>query len=159
MIAQIMAYCKNHFWRNRERNNFTIVTDGIEGTFSNTYLVGQYVHIVGSYINDGVYKITAVSSSKLTLDATLLAEDTDDLITLYGCAVPADFLTIVSDIETWVSSNGGKDGIASESIDSYSISFGTAADGSTGNNWKSAFSGRLGPYKQVFETYDDIGRW
>ena len=158
MIAQIMQYCKNHFWRSRERNNFTIVTDGIEGTFCNTYLVGQYVHIVGSYINDGVYKVTGVTTSKLTLDATLLAEDTDDFITLYGCAVPADFLTIVSDIEAWVTSNGGKDGVASESIDSYSISFGTGSDGSTGNNWKSAFSGRLTAYKQVFETYDDIGR-
>lgn len=155
MIAQVMAYCKNHFWRSYERDDFSVVSDGIEGAFGNTYIVGQYIHVAGSFVNDGVYKITTVSDTKLTLDATLTEESTDEGFIIYGCAVPSDFLSVVSDIETWLTTNSGQEGVASESLGNHSISYATGADGSTSNNWKSAFSGRLLPYKQVYETYEN----
>ena len=154
MLAQVMNACNNHFWKTRERSDLAFVADGITGTFENTYFVGQYVHVVGSYMNDGVYKVTGVATSKLTLDATLTAENSSDFVTLYGCGVPSDFLSVVSDIDTWVTGNSGKEGVSSESIGSYSVSYGTGSDGQTTNNWKSAFDGRLKPYKQVFETFD-----
>ena len=153
MIAQIMKYCNNHFWRSYERNNFAIVEDGITGTFTETYLAGQYIHIVDSYLNDGVYKITAVSSVKLTLDATLIAEDTDDYITVYGCKVPSDFLSLVTDIETWQTKNSGLEGVASESIDSYSVSFASGIDGLIGNTWQNAFKSRLSTYRAMYERW------
>jgi len=133
MISQVMAYCKQHFDRSREAQAFEVVADGITGTFIETYVVGQYIWMVGSFINDGVYKISGVTTSKLTLDATLTAEDTGEIITLYGLSVPKAFLDIVTDIDSWVSGNSGKEGLASESIDGYSVSFGTGADGSTSN--------------------------
>lgn len=151
MISQIMAYIKNHFWYSMERETFKYTTTGIEGDFDNTYVVGQYIHVVGSFLNDGVYKLTAVTDTVLTVDATLQEEETDEYSTIYGCKVTNDFLSIVADIESWSSDNSGKEGVASESIDSYSISFNSDAQG---NGWQSAFRGRLAPYKQVYEVFN-----
>lgn len=152
MLNQVMAYCKNHFDRSREIEEYEIVTDGIVGSFGETYVVGQYIWIVNSFVNDGVYKITGVTSSKLTLDYTMVAENTGESITVYGLKPPTDFLQVVEDIATWVDGNGGKEGIAGESIDSYSISFGTGAGGQMANTWQVAFAPRLEAYRQVFET-------
>lgn len=152
-----MNYCNNHFWRSSECDNFTIVSDGIEGDFDNTYLVGQYIHVKQSYLNDGVYKITGVTSSKLTLDATLQAEDTDDYITVYGCKVPGAFLSIVTDIESWQAKNTGTEGVASEIIDGYSISFASGPGGVVGNTWQNAFASRLSTYKQIYESWNPYG--
>lgn len=157
MISQVMNYCKNHFWRSRERQLYTFVSDGIVGDFNETYLVGQYIHVVGSMLNDGVYKITAVSDAKLTLDATLTAESTTDVYTtIYGCAVPSAFLSVVDDIETWVTANAGKEGLASETIDSYSYSFASDAKG-VHNNWQTAFASRLTPFKKIYEEWRFYG--
>ena len=157
MISQIMNYCKNHFVRSKERKStFAIVNDGIEGVFSEKYIVGQYIWIRESIVNDGVYKITNVDlNSKLTLDATLTSEDVEsEFITVYGLAVPNAFLDIVTDIESWKTANAGKEGVASESIDDYSISFGTGSNGAMANTWQVAFESRLTAYKQVFETVE-----
>lgn len=153
-----MAYCKNHFDRSSETQSFEIVADGIVGTFEETYIVGQYVWLVGSFINDGVYKISEVTTTKLTLDATLQAENTDETMVLYGLAPDNDFLSIVADIETWVTANAGSEGIASESLGNYSVSFATGSDGATANSWQSAFSGRLERYRQVYETPGNYSR-
>jgi len=157
LISQIMNYCKNHFVRSKERKStFAIVSDGITGSFQEKYIVGQYLWIRESIANDGVYKIIGVDlDNKLTLDATLTDEYLDDeYITIYGLAVPTSFLDIVTDIGNWKTNNAGKEGVKSESIDDYSISFSTGSNGATANTWQTAFESRLTPYKQVFETVE-----
>lgn len=153
MIAEIMKECNNHFWRSNERRMYSIVSDGIVGKFSEKYIPGQYIHLTGSFLNDGVYKLTAVSESKLTVEEGLKAEDTGEYFNVYGCKVPTEFLTLVTDIESWASNNFDKSGIASESIDGYSVNFATNPDGTIGNNWKNAFKTQLTPYRQMFESW------
>lgn len=153
MIAEIMKSINNHFARSIESKDYEIVADGIVGSFTESYVAGQYVWITGSLINDGVYKLTAVASNKLTTEEALMPENTSNtLICVYGLAVPRDFLQLVTDIETWAAKNVGKEGVASESIDSYSISF---ADGGKGASWINAFSSRLSRYRRM---YDDDKR-
>lgn len=148
MISRVMNFCNNHFPRTCERSNsFAIAPDGITGNFTKTYIVGQYIWIKETIANDGVYKIKDVSTTKLTLDAVLATENTGDFITLYGLAVPRNFLDIVNDINDWASENAGKEGIQSEKIDDYSVTY-----SGSGGIWESAFVSRLRPYRQVYET-------
>lgn len=146
MLNVVMTHIKNHFARSWEIGQYEIVTDGIVGSFYKKYIVGQYVWLKYSFVNDGVYKITGVTSNKLTLDATLTAENTGELIALFGLAVPHDFLTVVTEIENFKS----KDGVTSESIDDYSVSY-----GGDGGSWTSVFSGKLSQWRRM---YDDDNR-
>ncbi len=144
-----MDYCKNHFARSVEAGAFEIVFDGIQGSFNQKYIAGQYLWIKESFANDGVYKITEATANKLTLDATLVPENTGEAFCIYGCSPPAGFLALVTDIENFISNNGAKDGITSEHIDDYSVSFGS------GGGWADAFKTRLGQYRRI---YDDDER-
>jgi hypothetical protein len=154
MIEQVMRFCKNHFPRSKERKKFTFVSDGITGTFTETYVIGQYIWVRESFVNDGVYQIIEKTSSKLTLNATLTSEETNGYSTVLGLHVPNDFLSLVCDIESWVTNNGGREGIVSEKIDDYSVNYGKNATGQMANTWQIAFGDRLVPYKQVYETVE-----
>ena len=141
-----MQEINNFFVDTSEYGTFSIVSDGITGTFSESYLVGQYVSIDGSKLNDGVYRITVATSSKLTLDATLLVESAN--ICLFGLAVPSAFKTLVTDITAY--STNAVQGVSSESQGGRSVSFaGSSA-------WQSVYKNSLNAYRRVFsdkETY------
>ena len=141
MIKQVMDSINNHFVNDWEHNSYEIVSDGISGTFSCTYLVGMYILIEHSYLNDGVYEITGVTSSKITVDATLKAENTNDSMTLYALTPPADFISIVTDISNFDEKGLG---VNSESIDDYSVTY--EDDGS----WQSVYKNKLNQYRRVY---------
>lgn len=154
MINAVMTHIKNHFARSIESQAFEIVSDGIVGSFSEKYIAGQYVWIKCSFVNDGVYKITGVTTTKLTLDATLTEENTGKLIYLFGLAPPVDFLTVVTEIENFTS----KDGVVSESIDDYSVSFGGAGGGD--GSWTSVFNNKLSQWRRMYDDdYQMIGQY
>lgn len=142
MLNAVMTHIKNHFARSWEVGQYEIVSDGIVGSFSEKYIVGQYLWLKYSFVNDGVYKITGVTNQKLTLDATLTPENTDELIVLFGLSVPPDFLTVVTEIESFKS----KDGVMSESIDDYSVSY-----GGDGGSWTSVFRGKLSKWRRMYD--------
>jgi len=141
VIKQVMDSVNNHFVNDWEHNSYEIVSDGISGTFSCTYLVGMYILIEHSYRNDGVYEITGVTSSKITVDATLKAENTNDSMTLYALTPPADFISIVSEITNFDEKGLG---VNSESIDDYSVTY--EDDGS----WQSVYKNKLNQYRRVY---------
>lgn len=144
MISRVMDYCNNHFPDTLEIAN-SIETDGIIGLFGEDYVVGQYVYIHGSKINDGVYKVISATSSKITVDATLTPEDTDRTIYVIGCAIPKSFLDLVAEIEAYETNNSGKDGIASETISRYSVSY------VNGGGWNKVFSSKLSKYRAIYD--------
>ena len=141
MIKQVMDSINNHFVNDWEHNSYEIVSDGIIGTFSCTYLVGMYILIEHSYLNDGVYEITGVTSSKITVDATLKAENTNDSMTLYALTPSADFISIVTEITNFDEKGLG---VNSESIDDYSVTY--EDDGS----WQSVYKNKLNQYRRVY---------
>ena len=152
MIAAIMKEIKNHFARSVEAQAFEIVSDGIVGSFSEKYIAGMYIWIKNSFLNDGVYLLTGATTSKLSVAPdTFTAENLGDTIYVFASTPPKDFLALVTEIEAYNSGSGTKDGISSESIDDYSVSFGKG-DGS----WKSVFSQRLNNYRKMWDDDEDI---
>lgn len=141
-MKEIMDSINNYFIDTVEPMTFNIVTDGVTGSFSHAYFVGQYFMIQGSKMNDGVYKITVVSTSKLTIAETLTAENVPEGV-IYGLAVPRDFDSLATQIKSY--SAKALDGIKSESQGSRSVSY-------TGDSgWSSVFSKRLNTYRRVYK--------
>jgi hypothetical protein len=151
LISQILSDINNHFPRTAEYGNYTFTPASanttISGTFSDHYAVGQYIYIKNSILNDGVYHISGVSAS-LTVDSVLQAETTTDGIWVYGLAIPSDVLSLVADIETWVTNNAGTEGVNSESIGRYSVSY------KNGGGWQPAFRSRLNGYRCIKDSTD-----
>jgi hypothetical protein len=142
MIAEVMRECHRYFPRTYENISLTFDATGktITGDFGETYLVGQYICIQYSILNDGVYTVTAFDSETgvITVSETLRNETTT--VNIFGLAPPRDFLDLVTEIDNFT----GQDGVKSESIDDYSVSY--EGDGS----WKSVFRKRLDTYRTMF---------
>jgi len=152
MIDRIMNECNNHFANSIEYAT-AIVSDGITGTFAETYIAGQYVYLVGSRVNDGVYLVASATASKITISgATLTAEATSDLKAVIGCATPKAFLDLVTEISTWQTSNANKDGITSESISRYSVSY------KNGGGWSEVFRSKLDAWRCIYDPADRMIR-
>lgn len=72
MISQVMRACRNYFIQSIERGKFTI-EDGKIGPIKNSLLVGQYIRIIGSVLNDGVYLIEQIGDGYI--DVSIHDED------------------------------------------------------------------------------------
>ena len=142
MIDAVLNYLNRHFPISLETGLMSIVTDGIEYLFAENYLVGQYINIYGSILNDGTYKIISVAPGKLTLDAVMLPESND--IELYGLAIPKAVLDTVAEIEAYTA-KAPTYNIESESQGKRSIKF------KNGSSWDAAFASKLAPYRAMFD--------
>lgn len=149
MITEMMDYCKKHFIYSYEKISLefkdTASVYTIEGAFTETYLAGQYIYITNSVLNNGAYLISAATSTKLTVVESVMAETATTYI--LGLMIPKSFRSLLTEISLWVTNQGGKDGIASESIDDYSVSFSALVQTS---GWQGAFRGKLARYKSCY---------
>jgi len=157
MIGEVMDYCNNHFIDEIDSGDFAFVnsTSKITGTFTEDhYVVGSYIYVTGAKVpqNNNAFKIVEVDATYLVVDSSdLVDEDSTDKYTVYimSCRIPNSFLSLVTDIDTWNTSNSAKaNGVASEKIDDYSINFGDAIK--NGGGWQGAFGGRLREFKSIF---------
>jgi hypothetical protein len=133
-----MLDVNNFFTKEFETVDAEITATKIKGDFQNNYIAGQYVRVEESYLNNDVYKITAVTDTEITLDATLLPETTT--ILLYSLAVPQAFLTLANEII----SDGSNKGVQSETVSRYSVNYG---DG--GSSWKSVYRDSLTRWRKL----------
>lgn len=147
MIDRIMDEINNHFAKTVEFGT-AIVSDGITGVFAESYIAGQYVYLKGSRVNDGVYKVLSATTGKITLDATLTAENTGDVLYVIGCAVPKAFTDLVTEITAWNTANTGKDGVTSETVSRYSVSY------ANGGGWSEVFRTKLNAYRCIYDSAD-----
>lgn len=122
---------------------FAAATKTITGV-GETYLVGQYILVQFSVLNDGVYTVAAfdAENEKITVNETLRDEETT--VNIFALAPPRDFLDLVTDIEAFTS----KDGVSTERIDDYSITY------KNGGSWNEAFRKRLNTYRSI---HGDLG--
>ena len=148
MLSELLQYLKRWYVCTLETKEFDIVADGIEGDFTETYLVGQYISIDGSVLNDGVYKLTEVTASKLTVEETLLPESVNTIY-LWALAIPRDIISLSETIKTYV--DGSTDGVSSESQGNRSVSYGGTS------SWTSVFSSRLSSYRSVVSDKETFG--
>lgn len=140
MINEIMTQVRNHFAKTIETGTFSIAADGKLSGLNNTYLVGQYLWVYGSVLNDDVYKILSIENGVIALDGTGHTAEVGDF-TVFGLAVPKDFLRLVDEIKAYK----GADGVASESIGKYSVSY------KNGGGWSEVFRVKLNKYRRLYD--------
>jgi hypothetical protein len=140
MIDYLLAYLNNYFPKTHDRITLTFSGSTISG-ISGQYLVGQYVNIYDSVLNDGTYKITQINGSVLTVDATLQAETVD--CSIFGLAIPKQVLDLVSKVTI------DSEGILSESQGNRSVTY-------SGPSWQAKYHSTLSAYRCV---YDERERW
>jgi len=142
MYATLLA-CNNFFERSSEYGRYTISDNAI--AVRGDYKAGQYVRIMDSLLNDGVYKIASVEAGEITLDATLTDEEFCGYIV--GLAIPNEFITLAAKVEAFTNR-----GISSESIPNYSVSF-------NAKNGVEAYRSDLQAYMKPFQSRYSFLRW
>lgn len=147
MITELLEYLNNWFIDTHESGKFEFKASldatpiyTIEAPFYQDYLVGQYISVDGSKLNDGVYKVTAVESGKITVDTQVLTETAS--ISLWGLAVPKQVVSLAGEIAEYKASN--LEGIASETQGSRSIAY------KNGSGWEDVYKQRLIPYRRLY---------
>jgi hypothetical protein len=127
----------NYFEGNVHIGTFTVENGSISLPF---LLNGQYFRIIGSVLNDGVYKYPC---SGLT-DESFRGE-------VWAMSIPPSLIALLADINKWQSEYGEKSQspYSSESFAGYSYS--KATDSQTGGavTWQSVFRDRLSRWRKI----------
>lgn len=145
MMYQTMQAVNNFFERTAEAGTFQIVEGRIEGLKAK-YLQGQYVRIMDSIMNDGVFKIKSVpQEGTIELDGLTTSEEFTGYIV--GLAIPQAFMELTEKIKEYDVKLKKHKGVTSESIPNYSISYDTSIKSVT-----DAFKSELSPFKKPYIT-------
>lgn len=134
MLEQVLSYLNNFFVsKTLPEQEYTITGGSVEIPDA---LNGQYIRIVGSVMNDGVYQypLTGLVDETFTGTVQLLA-------------IPKTVLALVGEIQAWTEKNQPT-AFTSESFGGYSYSKATNADG-VAASWQDVFRARLAPYRKM----------
>lgn len=118
----------------------------IAGDFTDTFIAGEYIIIQGTRINDGVYLITSINDSSITIDTDVdisIKTEPEVTSTLTKAYIPPELIELIAEIKDYNDNN--EDGLASEKQGNRSVSYGAVKR----SGWKNAFGSRLSPYKKV----------
>lgn len=145
-MTEVFQYLRNWFDRNQPKyyGKFTIENGALVGDYK--IATGQFYRIMGSALNDGVYKYGS-------------EEELDDEVfegAIWLMAVPKDVRNLIAEIDMWQEKYGGIDSAnmspyQSESFGGYSYSKASGGSSSQASvpTWQSVFADRLGRYKKL----------
>ena len=149
MLTELCGYLRNYFDRRRYFGDFRIVDGIIMSTQDLALLDGQYIRIVGSVLNDGVwlFKVSGIEGLR------------DEVFNgaVWSLAIPQAGGDLNAESDAWKTKYEGADSAAmspftSESFGGYSYSKGAARgveeDGSLGG-WQAAFANRLIQWRKI----------
>lgn len=147
-MENLMSYCNNYFYRFKEFGVYNIENNRI--TIRGRYLKGQYVRIIGSFLNDGVYKVVNTDENTIILDGLK-----DEEFEGYVCSlsVPKSFVELDQQIKRYKEENKPT-AMISESFGNYSYSKATNKNGAP-LRWQDVFKDDLKQYRKI---YDDFYR-
>lgn len=134
MLEQVLSYLNNFFVsKTLPEQEYTITGGSVEIPDA---LNGQYIRIVGSVMNDGVYQypLTGLTDETFTGTVQLLA-------------IKKAVLEMVPEIEAWCEKNQPT-AYTSESFATYSYSKATNANGLAAG-WQDVFRAQLAPYRKM----------
>ena len=154
MMTEVCEYLRNWFDKSQPKleGNFTISDGSISLADGGDMGIkeGQYYRIIGSALNDGVWKYPGG-------DGTLTLRDETFSGTVWLMAVPPALVAIAEEIDAWQAKYGGTDSAAmspytSESFQGYSYTKG--AQGSVNGTpatggWITIFGARLKNWKKL----------
>lgn len=139
MMTELCQALRNWFDRDQEKwhGDFTIENGALVG-FSDKLKAGQYFRIIGSALNDGVYKFGASG----LLDEVFTGS-------IWAMAVPPAVIALSSEIDAWKLKNA--DAISgpyqSESFGGYSYTMKTDASGNV--TWQNAFKSQMNYWRKI----------
>ena len=149
MLTELCAEIRNYFVRDVEsdiiRGQFTISGNVI--TPLSSALDGQYIRIVGSAFNDGVWQYSSEGIEGL------VDEEFDGAVWLM--AVPPAVVALSEEIDGWIANYGTvmNSPYQSESFGGYTYSKASGssanANGAAGGTWQAVFADRLKPYRRL----------
>ena len=149
MLSELCGYLRNWFERAKFYGHFKI-EDGNIISFNDgdmELLDGQYIRIVGSVLNDGVYLYDSEGIEGL------VDEEYDGAV--WSLAIPKELVALASEISDWQTKYGSSDSAAlspytSESFGGYSYSKNaSASDSDSLGGWQGAFANRLGQWRKI----------
>lgn len=139
MLEQILDYIHNYFVKSINYGKYTIIDGSIDLSFLKD---DQYFKIVGSDLNDGVYRYPT---------SDLVDEEFDGQI--WAMAVPRAVIALSDEVEEWVNKHGDvlDSPFSSESFGGYSYtkSSGSSSGGNGDISWMSKFSNRLNHWRKI----------
>lgn len=147
MLSAICREVNNYFIKDNSAihlGDYSISSGIITGISSPLDFLknGQYFRIVGSDLNDGVYKYTGQAISTL--------KDEEFSGAIWAMSVPVDFIALAEEIKAWndTYSAEANSPYQSESFDGYSYSKASGTNGDT--SWKAQFRSRLNAYRRLY---------
>lgn len=145
MLNEICEHLHNFFdtrdgeYIDRTAGTFAI-SDGVISPLSSSLIGGQYIRIVGSLLNDGIYLLPADFTIDELTDETFVGA-------VFGLAIPKDLVTLSTGIAAYVTDNPAS-GYTSESFGGWS---GTKATGANGAplSWQTVYGARLNRWRKI----------
>lgn len=141
MLEDVLRYLRNWFPVGTLHGSFEISYGVLLLPAGAEIMDGQYVRIVGSVFNDGLYRWPAKSLTDETFDGAV-----------WLLAIPPRLLQIVAEIEEWQAANAQalQGPYTSESFGGYSYTKKSAAGVDGGSyTWKDEFASRLAGWRKI----------
>lgn len=144
-LTELCGELKNWFEKQCYIGNF-VIEDGVlkSDMFNFDLLNGQYVRIVGSCLNDGVY---------LYNDGFEGLQDESFRGGVWALAIPQEVLGLAKDIADWKDKYGDTafSPFSSESLSasSYSYTKSESAGNGAGATWQNIFSSRMNRWRKI----------
>lgn len=139
VLSELCQELKNWFCDDADIHSGTYTIEN--GALSLPFLIeGQYFRVVGSVLNDGVYKYG---------DAELADETFTGAI--WAMKVPPSVVDLATEIDTWIAKNGEvvASPYQSESWGGYSYSMKSGGAESGSVSWKSVFGSSLNRWRKL----------
>ena len=142
MLTELCAYLKNYFLKDKSCihvGKYTISGGSIDLPF---LIEGQYFRIVGSALNDGVFRYPASELHDEVFEGSV-----------WSMAVPPAVIALADEIDGWCEANADaiNSPYASESFGGYSYSKRTSGrENDNGTiTWQSQFAQKLNPWRRL----------
>ena len=124
MLNEVIKYLNNYFFQytlgtlnySYSKDVEFTSNDTLSGDFEDTFLVGEYILVQGSRVNDGIYLISAIDNTSITIDTTVditITTEPETSVTITKLYIPKDLISLIAEIKAFNTSFS--DGIASES--------------------------------------------
>ena len=146
MLTEICEYLRNWFCDDSDIIVGDIVVGGSEITVPYGVIQpGQYIRIVGSVFNDGIWQYGSATFRPETFDGAV-----------WPMRMPKTLIDLATDIEDWQAKYGKADSKAmspfnSESFAGYSYSKSSSGIGEVASptTWQGVFAARLSPWRKL----------
>lgn len=140
ILSELCQELKNWFCDEADIHSGTYTIEN--GALSLPFLIeGQYFRIVGSVLNDGVYKY----------DSELQLSDEVFTGTVWAMKIPPSFIELADQIDAWIEKNGevATSPYQSESWGGYSYSLKSGGMESGSLDWRVVFGGSLNRWRKL----------